>query len=441
MPTGPQRHPSRDPKPIDYMLNPNEEGQLYIKGHGRYTEKDLRSYAKSFGDDPNWDESKAFFAGPGGNLQGALFDADKWERAQATKLGHSRLRAQSYEGEEIRDTAISRSEIPTSHLQPRLMPSGREAPESEFILKNEDTSPFRWRDIGGYYRGPRGSIGGIEPDVVAVRNEEAVVHELGHRRHLGTTPEVLTTHPRGINPDPLMEGVADAYEDRYGGARSNQVRQMSRDIEHSGRKFPSYQYTGYSTDLEAAEERGWTASDRALYAAVRAHASETGEQPTYVHGREARDEFGVVGGRHDATVDATLHHLLSTSPHAAQALRQTGLKDVGAAAFRRHRDRQLLAQGQNIQESLFSEMKGVESGKSYGFTSRIDAMPEGSNWLSEVERSSAHMEGLEAEHGEWVVPHHMSYNQFGEKPRTQADVAQSLGAQRQHAEKRGFTSH
>jgi len=42
-----------------------------------------------------------------------------------------------------------------------------------------------------------------------------------------------------------------------------------------------------------------------------------------------REQQGLADyGGGNPTTDATLHHLLSTSPHAAQALRQTGLKDV-----------------------------------------------------------------------------------------------------------------
>ena len=112
-----------------------------------------------------------------------------------------------------------------------------------------------------------------------------------------------------------------------------------------------------------------TDQERALYAAVRAHGSETGEQSRYhEQAHDARTDR-----RPDATIDATLHHLLSTSPHAAQALRQTGLKDVGADAFRRHRDRQLLTQGQSTQESLFQEIRGDTSGKVLGHVPNWEA--------------------------------------------------------------------
>jgi len=156
---------------------------------------------------------------------------------------------------------------------------------------------------------------------------------------------------------------------------------------------------------------------------------------------EATIDVDDVLGAPEPTTDATLHSLLSTSPHAAQALRQTGLKDVGAAAYRRHQDRQLLSQGQATQGALFHELKGGTTGKSYGYTPAIDSMPEATNDAEfEAKFESMHRDIDRVEHGagEMVWPQHMSHNQFGERPRTQGDIQASLGVERRHSKKAGF---
>src|SRR6185436_1953328 len=104
------------------------------------------------------------------------------------------------------------------------------------------------------------------------------------------------------------------------------------------------------------------------------------------------------------------------SPHAAQALRQTGLKDAGARAFRRHRDRELLTQGQSTQGSLFNELRGVTSRKVHGYTPNIDAMPEAKTdeeFEAKFEGMHKDIDRLEGPAGEMIWPEHMSRNQFG----------------------------
>lgn len=147
-------------------------------------------------------------------------------------------------------------------------------------------------------------------------------------------------------------------------------------------------------------------------------------------------------GGGNPTTDATLHSLLSTSPHAAQALRQTGLKEAGSRAFRRHRDRDLLTQGQAVQGSLFHELKGVPSGRTHGYVANPDAMeiPDTDDGFEQhFDRYHQDVDKVEHRAGEMVWPTHMSKNQFGESPRTIADVGSSLGVRPAHARQQGFT--
>jgi hypothetical protein len=454
MTVGPQRHPSRD-RPTthehEYELPyGGNKGVNFVPG-GYYDDEDLK-HSKGYWQAEGADTDPKVKAEAGGVMnyaQGRLFDPEKHEAANRQKLGRERFEAMDSGAEQIRNQALQSSTIPTSHLQDR---PGRMW--TDVTTRNEGRG---WEGSGtaGWYRGPAGTLNPREPgspDVIAIDpnsshgTDTTFIHEAGHRRHLGDRPawSDYVTHPKGAHPDPLKEGVADAYVDRYGGPTNRQVRPMREDIEAGGgQKFTSYQFTGYSSDKEAARRHGWNDDDRAVYAATRGHASETGEQPLYVpRGGDVREQKGIADyGGGDATIDATLHHLLSTSPHAAQALRQTGLKDVGARAFRRHRDRELLSSGQSVQGALFHELRGVASRKVHGYTPNIDAMPEAKTdeeFEAKFEGMHKDIDRLEGPAGEMLWPEHMSHNQFGEKPRTQADLANSLGVSRVHSSKLGF---
>jgi hypothetical protein len=102
----------------------------------------------------------------------------------------------------------------------------------------------------------------------------------------------------------------------------------------------------------------------------------------------------------------------------------------------------LLAEGQNVQGALFNEMKGVATGKVHGYTPALDASAEHIPLERRIDDMDADFSRAEAgAGGELVMPMHMSHNQFGEKPRTQAEVSNSLGVSRVHSSKQGFTSH
>ena len=453
MTVGPQRHPSRDrvtthehEYELPYGGNQREgQGINFVPG-GYYNDEDLKhskEYWRSEGADTD-PKIKAEAGGVMNYAQGRLFDPEKHEAAQRQKLGRERFFALDPAAEQIRSKALQSSTIPTSHLQDR---PGRLFTDVQ--THNEAGRSWEGSGTAGWYRGPATSS---TPDVIAINpasghgTDTTFIHEAGHRRHLGETSwdSEYVSSPKGLHPDPLKEGVADAYVDRYGGHGNTQVRPMREDVEAGGgQKFTSYQFTGYSSDKERAKSFGWNDDDRAVYAATRGHASETGEQALYVpRGRDVREQQGLADyGGGNPTTDATLHHLLSTSPHAAQALRQTGLKDVGARAFRRHRDRELLSSGQAVQGSLFNELRGVSSGKVHGYTPNIDAMPEAKTdeeFEAKFEGMHKDIDRLEGPAGEMLWPEHMSLNQFGEKPRTQADLANSLGVARHHSSKLGF---
>jgi hypothetical protein len=219
---------------------------------------------------------------------------------------------------------------------------------------------------------------------------------MGHAHHYSQTTQNERTNlyksyndRRGSQPDPLREAVADAYVDRYGGDVSahNRIKEQNRrntefteknDLPPMEEPHPyahiSDRQFGYSSEYEATEEKPvWDEGDRALYAGTRAHFGETGEIPRYQKNPE--------GLRHTvqrASTDATISMLNTHSTHAREAWKHLGMEAGVEQATRRHRDRRLIAQGQEIQESLFGD------------------------------------------------PEH-AVNQFGEKPRSVEDVKQSLG--------------
>ena len=439
---GKQFHPARDvhKRPTEYENLPDVGGGegVHITGAGYYEKGELEEATAS---DRSYGDTSSPLLQP---AQGRLFDAESHEREVRKQLGTERLQVHGHDTEalKIREQTLQDTVIPTSHLQPRDV--GEKRQETQLISHNQGKG-WIGSGMGGWYMGPATDE---REDTIAVDPNSAhgarntLTHEMGHRQHLGTRPAFseYLNHPKMMQMDPLKEGVADAYVDRYA-PNSPEVRNMQEDIDAgAGQKFTSYQFTGYSTDPTYAKERGWTDDDRALYAAVRGHASETGEQATYEpRGRDVREQQGLADyGGGDPTIDATLHGLLSTSPHAAQALRQTGLKDVGARAFRRHRDRQLLSEGQAVQGSLFNEMVGVKSGKVHGYTPAMDSTAEHIPLSQRFDDMDADFARVEEAHGEAALPVHMSHNQFGEKPRTQAEISNSLGVSRVHSSKLGF---
>jgi hypothetical protein len=357
------------------------------------------------------------------HLQGALFDNDEVESANRKSLMKKRI-VTSGRGKlgKVHERVGEISTIPTSHLQPRdpldiAFRASRATKGSEIVPRPETrlvskAGRYNPEKVGSTPSGELTPDGRkkykrviTESDTVSVDATNSfnpvgvLVHEMGHRQHISSFPRSApesTGLARESGADALLEAHADAYVDRY--LQSNVEAQPAYQQRYPDRsRWKALERTGYSTNFKGDRLRGtqWEAADAALYAAARAHVGATGELVPYKEARPSNLERDTTGqhltvSKREASVDATLHHLLSTSQPAKQALRQTSqtqidgkkqttvaLKGVGAEAFRRHRDRQLLRQGQEVQHPLWED-------------------------------------------------HSLSHNQFGETPRTVADVSETL---------------
>lgn len=263
-------------------------------------------------------------------------------------------------------------------------------------------------DAAGYYQhGRPGDTPFIAVGGAGLLNTatETMLHEMGHARHYEeVTNKVERDNPTktyqdasGWSPDPLKEALADAYVDRYGGTESphsklaeshkakvRAAEKMSAVSSISSRALRgevpepepwshiSDRQFGYSSQYEAhrGSQAVWDDPDRVLYAGVRAHYDETGEHPRY----QAAPTFELDGQRitrRGSSTDATIAMLHEHSPHARAAWESLNIEgprtpegmkghswsmaDVAEGAVRRHKDRQLLSQGQEIQESLWDD--------------------------------------------------------------------------------------
>lgn len=437
-------HPSRDvgKGPGEYELPYGGNEGVNFPGFGYVEKGELGHYDEIYKQSPSDYPEMAPIMQP---RQGRLFDPDKVEGANRSKLGRKRFEVDDpydegdqSEGAQLRDRALLRSKIPSKDLQ------SRKGWTMETELEVHDSFDDQGQGWQGWYRGPASET---RADRIAIRNDldinagtNTFVHEAGHRKHLGEIKNPnspLISHPRGVHPDPLKEGVADAYADRYGGPEDHQVQRMSNDIESGEPKFTSYQYTGYSTDSSSAIDRDWHGEDRALYAATRAHASETGEQALYKPGPPSSANMDVV---RDPSVDATLHHLLTTSPHAQQAVKDTGLEHIGQQAVQRHQDRMLLHRGQEIQGAMFEEhhSAGMEgSAKAYSVDPEAAAPEHRKAAADESFNTSVKLHDSMGPNA-MTVTRNMQHNQFGETPRKIEEVYGTLGVYERHSASRGF---
>jgi hypothetical protein len=291
--------------------------------------------------------------------------------------------------------AVGGSRVPTTHWTRNAGPD---------IHITNDTEGY---DAGGFYR--HGS--GAAPVIAAApwSGGSTMIHEMGHAHHYATVPSEkergnpskIYKDTRGLAPDPLKEGVADAYVDRYGGPSLSPI---AREQPPGSGKWDhlSNQQFGYSSHYEENEgSKTWDDADRVLYAGARAHAGETGEAPRY--------QWPPGGGTIGSSTDATIAMLHEHSPHAREAWSSLRIgptqtvngdvvkaprefSDIADKAVRRHQDRRLLSEGQFVQPSLFGE--------------------------ADMER-----------------------NQLGERPRSVKDVGDSLGvpvSQRDFMKTKGF---
>lgn len=106
-----------------------------------------------------------------------------------------------------------------------------------------------------------------EKNVRFARNS-TMVHEIGHGMHLagGKGEDRINAHTLNRRADPLYEGVADGYMDRFSSNTSGQHTDMLRDPDmRDVRTRNSY----------GSKNTVWTSdTQRALYTAARAHAAE-----------------------------------------------------------------------------------------------------------------------------------------------------------------------
>ena len=163
-------------------------------------------------------------------------------------------------------------------------------------------------ETGGWYTTSSGVIS-LADNGTRTHDPFTLIHELGHRAdyrsHLAEglsspAPRV----PALTHPNPRLEGIADGFYDRYS-ARHVGTGNFSH-ITNTG---------GYTTGYRGhtKEGRTWSDSDRAIYAAARAHFAETGENPTVPS--KAPDGVSVLNN-----TDEYLHMMQRTSPHARKAL-------------------------------------------------------------------------------------------------------------------------
>jgi hypothetical protein len=334
---------------------------------------------------------------------------------EAANLSRLRPTGERAKGVETAIGSLAQSRVPTAHW------SGGQSPI--------DVADEREPGASGFYRHYTNSgvpLIAVEGAGLRKSATETLIHEMGHAHHYETVPNErergnptkFYRNQQGWSPDPLKEGLADAYVDRYGGQHSAHVRIAEEHARHlktweQMKSAPGFEdmpddegvpapkpYShisdrqfGYSSqyEVEAGANATWDDPDRVLYAGVRAHYDATGEHPRYQPSPKASTVGGAsYHGTPGSATDATIAMLHQHSEHARAAWEnltiggekgpKRAMTDVAAQAVRRHQDRRLIKQGQEIQESLWGE-------------------PE------------------------------LAHNQFGERPRTVAEVDNTLGGE------------
>lgn len=264
----------------------------------------------------------------GGVLQGVLFSNEKHDagsdvdgvredrsHAAASRTWVRNLNTNITDRSELKDKIVRGM---TGSRMPNALMKGL---YGDMIVESDEE--LRKKGMGGFYSPRSGDItvrSNTNGSGVRV-NTGTILHELGHRadyRSHGSENEPSRENlPRvgDAYPNPREEGIADGFRERY-----------QRSYVDDDTSFGQYEYSGYSTHYKGNPEKGrtdWTEDRRnaAIYAAARAHFSRTGENPTVESG----------------DMDEYLHKMVNTSPHAVKALRETGLKDVGAKSFDSYR--------------------------------------------------------------------------------------------------------
>jgi len=185
-------------------------------------------------------------------------------------------------------------------------------------------------------------------------DDDTVIHEIGHqvdnvmgdkyshRHRVVGGRDRWGASRRYASADPLEEGYADGFEDRYG-SMSNVYEDVLSDPTHPNNNM------GRSNGMGAAKygvnnSRWKNDTHKALYVASRA-ASQTGEdeRSNYPSREEIAGSLGLNNPRRDVrfpenhelgeTVNTmTLGHMVTTTPSLMKHLREQGLHDVGKQA-------------------------------------------------------------------------------------------------------------
>ena len=184
-------------------------------------------------------------------------------------------------------------------------------------------------------------------------DDDTVIHEIGHQvdnvmgdkyshRHRVVGGRDRWGYPkRYAKADPLEEGYADGFEDRYG-SMSNVYEDVLSDPTHPNNNMG--RSNGMGASKYGVNSSNWkNDTHKALYVASRA-ASQTGEdgRQNYPSREEIADSLGINTKRdvnspenhkHGETVNTmALGHMLTTTPSLMKHLKGQGLHDVGKQA-------------------------------------------------------------------------------------------------------------
>ena len=219
--------------------------------------------------------------GPGGPA-GNDVSSDPWKR-QVVNLG-ALTGGPATMTEKGPAAKLFESGVPLHHLQEQTAPQGKDLRRNRSALIVAPLPEAQQVDRGGDY-----SSGGLH--AIRVPEDAAastIVHEMGHAQHIGghrgSNFGAHLTATSGAKQSPILEGVADAYMDRYTTALN--PTQFEAHVKNLTEDVSDVAKTGYSTKFAA-----WNEQDQDLYGMVRAHVRSTGEMPDVDFNR-----FRSVGG-------------------------------------------------------------------------------------------------------------------------------------------------
>lgn len=169
-------------------------------------------------------------------------------------------------------------------------------------------------------------------------SESTTVHELGHHfdKNLGDSWNQRYTIRRA---DPVEEGVADGVADAYSRHKDFSARMFTE-----GETGPTHKHHGYTTEFSGFSNR----SDKALYSAMRAHASATPDPEVFNQTPSRADLVDQRGPKRADPRDREhrkvanqllLGHLYDSHEHVRKTLAGLGYEKEGRAARQMYQDR------------------------------------------------------------------------------------------------------